>query len=96
MELRIEEHDYPNPSYKWVSISLDGMEIGRCNKTPEGLVPIGKRKPIEPSGLAEALVRGTLADARKRMKAAAADESRALLLLQKIRASKKHLSVAEK
>lgn len=89
MKLTIEEFDYPNKAFKWVLVKLDGLEIGRCDKTPQGLVPMGKRKPVAPEKLAEALVLGSLRDARARKAAALADEARVLDLLQRVRLAEK-------
>jgi hypothetical protein len=70
---------------KLLIFRVDGMEIGRCHQTSEGVVPIGQKYPVPPDQLAEALVRATLADARKRKREAENDEARALSLLRTIR-----------
>lgn len=74
VKLTFEQHDYPNPKYKWCVVKLDGQEIGRCEMDSEGrLVPRGGRKAREPGEIGLLLVRNMLADARKRKSAALAD-----------------------
>jgi hypothetical protein len=88
--MTFEQHDYPNPKYKWCVVKLDGQEIGRCEMDSEGrLVPRGGRKAREPGEIGLLLVRNMLADARKRKSAALADETRALMLLRGLKVAAK-------
>lgn len=81
MKLKIEEHSYPNPDYRYGVFFVEGFEIGRANKKPGGWVLVRKRKVLTAAEAALAMVKANLKEAQLRKSKAAADEAGARMML---------------
>jgi hypothetical protein len=85
MKLKIEEHSHPNPAYRYGVFFVEGFEIGRADKKPDGWVLVRKRKVLTANEAALAMVKANLKDAQLRKVKAAADEAGARMMLLALR-----------
>jgi hypothetical protein len=81
MKLKIEEHSYPNPAYRYGVFFVEGFEIGRADKKPDGWVLARKRKAMTADEAAIAMVKANLKSAQLRKVKAAVDEAGARTML---------------
>lgn len=85
MKLTTENHNYPNPDYKWCIVHLGGKEIGRCDVREDGYVLRGGRKARPLEDVAMAMLKAAIADAKERRVQAVADETTAKLQMQALK-----------
>lgn len=82
--IKVIEHSYPNPEYKYGVFSVLGKEIGLADKRGEGWVLRRKRKILSLTETAIALTKNNINDAQRRKVQAMTDENEAKKILEYI------------
>ena len=79
--VKIEVLNYPNPEFKYGVFRIEGFEIGRAEKKPDGWVLPRKRKVLTAHEAATAMLRDRLKAAQALRLKAASDEYGARMML---------------